>query len=61
MRGTGSNDVLLENVFVPETAISLRRPRGSWHLFFNLNVIVAQPLLMSVYLGVAEAARHVCL
>jgi alkylation response protein AidB-like acyl-CoA dehydrogenase len=61
MRGTGSNDVLLENVFVPENAISLRRPRGTWHPFFNLNIIVALPLIMSVYLGVAEAARDICL
>lgn len=61
MRGSGSNDVLLENVFVPEDAISLRRPRGVWHPFFNLNVIVALPLVMSAYLGVAEAARSLCL
>jgi indole-3-acetate monooxygenase len=28
MRATGSSDVLLEGVFVPESAVSLRRPKG---------------------------------
>ncbi len=56
MRGTGSNDIMLENVFVPETAVSMRRPRGKWHPFFATVCAVALPLVMSVYLGVAEAA-----
>jgi alkylation response protein AidB-like acyl-CoA dehydrogenase len=56
MRATGSNDVLLENVFVPEGVVSLRRPRGQWHTFFNVVVTVALPLILSVYVGVAEAA-----
>jgi alkylation response protein AidB-like acyl-CoA dehydrogenase len=56
MRATGSHDVLLENVFVPEGAVSLRRPRGQWHTFFNVVVTVALPLILSVYVGVAEAA-----
>jgi alkylation response protein AidB-like acyl-CoA dehydrogenase len=61
MRATGSNDVVLEGVFVPEGAVSLRRPRGQWHPFFNVIVIVAVPIFMSVYLGVAEAARDLAL
>jgi alkylation response protein AidB-like acyl-CoA dehydrogenase len=56
MRGTGSHDVVLENVFVPESAVSMRRPRGKWHPFFAVVATVALPLVMSVYLGVAEAA-----
>lgn len=56
MRATGSNDVLLENVFVPEAAVSLRRPKGKWHPFFNVVSAVALPLIMSVYVGIAEAA-----
>ncbi|HTF53799.1 MAG TPA: acyl-CoA dehydrogenase family protein [Pseudonocardia sp.] len=56
MRATGSHDVLLENVFVPEGAVSLRRPQGQWHTFFNVVVTVALPLVLSVYVGVAEAA-----
>lgn len=61
MRATGSNDVVLENVFVPASAVWLRRPKGQWHEFFNVTVIVALPPVMSVYLGVAEAARHLTL
>ena len=57
MRATGSHDVVLEGVFVPETAVALRRPQGGWHPFFNVSVTVAMPLIMSVYVGVAEAAR----
>jgi alkylation response protein AidB-like acyl-CoA dehydrogenase len=61
MRATGSNDVLLENVFVPDAAVSVRRPKGEWHPFFSVVAAVALPLVMSVYLGVAEAASDVAL
>ncbi len=61
MRATGSNDVVLENVFVPEGAVSLRRPKGQWHIFFNVVATVALPLVMSVYAGVAEAACDLAL
>jgi alkylation response protein AidB-like acyl-CoA dehydrogenase len=61
MRGTGSNDVLLDNVFVPENAISLRRPQGKWHPFYTVIAVVAQSIVMSAYLGVAEAARDLAL
>ena len=58
MRATGSHDVLLEGIFVPESAIALRRPKGKWHPFFNVVLAVAMPLIMSVYVGVAESARE---
>jgi alkylation response protein AidB-like acyl-CoA dehydrogenase len=61
MRATGSNDVVLKDVFVPESAVALRRPKGAWHPFFNVVVAVALPLVMSVYVGVAEAARDLAL
>jgi alkylation response protein AidB-like acyl-CoA dehydrogenase len=61
MRASGSNDVVLENVFVPEEAVSLRRPRGQWHPFFNVAFPIAWPIIMSVYLGVAEAARDLAM
>jgi alkylation response protein AidB-like acyl-CoA dehydrogenase len=57
MRGTGSHDVLLSNVFVPDAAIALRREQGKWHPIFHLISMVAFPLIYSVYVGVAEAAR----
>ncbi|WP_045234115.1 acyl-CoA dehydrogenase family protein [Deinococcus pimensis] len=56
MRGTGSHTVRLEGVFVPEAAISLRRPAGEWHPVWATVLGVALPLIMSVYVGVAEAA-----
>jgi len=57
MRGTGSHDVVLENVFVPDAAISARRPQGKWHHMFHVISMVAFPIVYSAYLGVAESAR----
>ena len=61
MRGTGSNSVMLEKVFVPEAGISLRRPKGKWHPFFDVISPIAWPLVMSAYVGIAEAARDLAL
>ena len=61
MRATGSNDITLEKVFVREHAVGVRRPRGKWHEFFDMHAPVVWPLVMSVYVGVAEAARAVAL
>jgi alkylation response protein AidB-like acyl-CoA dehydrogenase len=57
MRGTGSHDVVLSDVFVPDAAIALRREQGKWHFIFHLISMVAIPLIYSVYVGVAEATR----
>jgi len=59
MRGTGANSVSIENVFVPEAGISLRRPNGKWHPFFDVISPIAWPLVMSAYIGIAEAAREI--
>ena len=56
MRGTGSHTVKLENVFVPEGTIALRRPRGAYHPVWNVVLTVAKPLIMSVYVGIAQKA-----
>jgi alkylation response protein AidB-like acyl-CoA dehydrogenase len=61
MRGTGSHDVLIHGVFVPEETIALRRPKGQWQAFFIVNTAVAIPLVMAVYVGVAEAAYALAL
>ncbi len=61
MRGTGSHDIVLEDVFVPDAAIGGRRPRGKWHLLFHIVALIAIPLIYSVYVGVAEAARELAL
>src|SRR5919197_1476579 len=57
MRATGSNDIVLDGVFVPDAAVQLRRPKGVWHPFFNVIAAVALPTVLSVYLGEPEAAR----
>jgi alkylation response protein AidB-like acyl-CoA dehydrogenase len=57
MRGTGSNDVRFDGVFVPEKAVGVRRAQGKWHPLFHLISMVALPLIYSVYVGIAEAAR----
>lgn len=58
MRNTASHDVALENVFVPEGAITARRPRGRWHPLFDMLCLIALPLVYAVYLGVAQSARE---
>jgi alkylation response protein AidB-like acyl-CoA dehydrogenase len=57
MRGTGSHDVVLSEVFVPEAAISGRRPSGPWHPLFHIIGMIAFALIYSAYLGVADGAR----
>jgi alkylation response protein AidB-like acyl-CoA dehydrogenase len=61
MRGTGSHDVTLEGVFVPDAAVSARRPAGRWSDAWHLVAAIAVPIVYSVYVGVAEAARDVAL
>ncbi|HEU4370194.1 MAG TPA: acyl-CoA dehydrogenase family protein [Methylomirabilota bacterium] len=59
MRGTGSNDIILDDVFVPDAAVGVRRPPGRWTQVFFVVYGIAFPLIYSVYLGVAEAAREI--
>jgi acyl-CoA dehydrogenase len=61
MRGTGSHDVMFENVFVPDAAVAARRPRGRWHPAIHLAAMIAMPLIYAVYVGVAESARDLAL
>jgi len=61
MRGTGSHDIVLSNVFVADQSIALRRPAGKWHPAFHLITMIAIPLVYSVYVGVAEAARDLAI
>jgi acyl-CoA dehydrogenase len=57
MRNTGSHDALLENVFIAEGAVQVRRPVSKWHPLFDLLCLFSLGLVYSVYLGVAQAAR----
>jgi acyl-CoA dehydrogenase len=56
MRATSSHTLVFDDVFVPEAAVSLRRPADRWHPVWNTVVGAAMPLIMSAYLGVADAA-----
>jgi alkylation response protein AidB-like acyl-CoA dehydrogenase len=58
MRSTGSNDVSLEKVFIPDDAIVARRPAGEWHPMWNVILPTAMPLIMSAYVGLADAAAE---
>ena len=57
MRGTGSHDLELEGVFVPQAAVAVRRPAGRWHPIMHAVTLIAFPLIYAVYVGLAEAAR----
>jgi acyl-CoA dehydrogenase len=57
MRGTGSNDVVLDGVFVPDAAVGVRRPAGRWSPVWHVVAAIALTLIYSVYVGLAEAAR----
>ncbi len=59
MRGTGSGDIVIDGFFLADAAVGVRRPQGKWHRLFHTIAIVAFPLIYSVYLGVAQAARDV--
>ena len=56
MRGTGSHTVVMDDVFVPDAAVSLRRPADEWHPVWSAVLGSAMPLIMAAYLGVAESA-----
>jgi alkylation response protein AidB-like acyl-CoA dehydrogenase len=59
MRGTGSNDVMIDGHVVPEAAVAVKREAGEWHPLFQIIATIAFPLIYSVYLGVAESARDI--
>lgn len=61
MRGTGSNDVLIENLFVPEASVAFSRTAGEWHPVFHTITTIAFTLIYAVYLGVAESARDIAI
>jgi alkylation response protein AidB-like acyl-CoA dehydrogenase len=59
MRATGSQTIVMEGVFVPEAAISLKRPRGGYAAIFNVVALVAMPFISGVYVGVAQKAAEI--
>src|SRR5262249_38335431 len=61
MRATGSHDVGLDGVFVPDAAIGIRRPAGRWRPVRDVIAAVPLPLIHSVYHGLAPAPREITL
>jgi acyl-CoA dehydrogenase len=58
MRGTGSHDLMLDQVFVADAAIAGRRPQGKWHMLFHVISMIAFGSIYSAYMGVADGARR---
>lgn len=56
MRATGSHTVVLDDVFVPDAAVSLTRPADQWHPIWNTVMGAALPLIMAAYCGIADRA-----
>ena len=56
MRGTGSHDVVVEDVFVPDERVLANRPFGVIDPPLQVIISIAMPIVSAVYLGVAEAA-----
>ncbi len=56
MRGTGSNDIVLENVFLPDAAVSGVRPHGVMDPPLQTIGTIAIAIITGTYLGVAEGA-----
>lgn len=54
MRGTGSNDIVLDEVFVGEGQVSARRKWGELDRPLLVASLHAWPVVYSTYLGVAE-------
>lgn len=56
MRGTASNDIDLNDVFVPEEKVLANRPHNVVDPPLQVIASVAFPIICGAYLGVAEAA-----
>jgi len=61
MRSTGSMTLVFERVFVPDSAIVLKRTRDEYHPVWNVILTVALPLILSAYVGIAERAYAIVL
>jgi alkylation response protein AidB-like acyl-CoA dehydrogenase len=59
MRGTGSNDVVIADLFIPDANVAFSRKSGEWHPVFHVIATIAMPLIYAVYVGIAERAREI--
>lgn len=56
MRGTGSNDIVVDSVFVPEDKVLADRPHGVVDPPLQVILSIAMPIISGVYLGLAQAS-----
>ena len=61
MRGTGSNDVVIDGLVIPDAGVALARNAGEWHPLFQVISTIAFPLIYAAYIGVAESARDIAI
>src|SRR5439155_24475211 len=53
--------IVIDKVTVQDAAVSVRRPKGAWHRFFDVVSPIIWPLVLGAYLGVAEQAADIAL
>ncbi len=56
MRGTASNDIVIQDVFVPDERVLANRPYGVVDPPLQVISEIAFPIITGAYLGIAEAA-----
>ncbi|MFT6746097.1 MAG: alkylation response protein AidB-like acyl-CoA dehydrogenase, partial [Glaciecola sp.] len=61
MRATGSQTIEFADVFIPDSAIALSRPKDEFHPVWGVVLTVALPLIMAAYVGIAEKAFQIAL
>lgn len=61
MRATGSQTIVFEEVFIPDSAITLSRPKDEFHPVWGVVITVALPLIMAAYVGIAEKAAEIAI
>ena len=61
MRATGSQSIIFDQVFIPDSAIVLERPKDEFHPIWDIVLTVAMPLIMAAYVGIAEKAMEIAI
>jgi alkylation response protein AidB-like acyl-CoA dehydrogenase len=61
MRATGSQTIIFNDVFIPDSAIVLERPKNEFHPVYHVVLTVALPLIMAAYVGIAEKAMEIAI
>ncbi|MEN8042174.1 MAG: acyl-CoA dehydrogenase family protein, partial [Actinomycetota bacterium] len=61
LRATGSHTVVIDDLFVPDEAVSLIRPADKFPPVWSVVLGAALPLIMSAYVGIADRAMEIAL